>query len=664
MPLRFKSASAVGVEPPDLRHGDNNGVTHVIPLDLSDDDNNALFDALGSCNVIDSLAILSHSLSPIVMNSPAQTPGSGSAASGPSSNPRDDAAFTSEETPLLAGSSSSSRSSSAVKLSTQKDTNSRHVVTQSKVHIPLVRGIAIGVSLWLLIFLTACNMSGMTLIQGAIASQLGSHGSSAMWFTSAYLIPTSSLAPVAGRLATIFPPRTLILLIAALVATGGLICALSTSFGTFVAGRVIAGTGGAGVLSLAIIIGLELASKKSRGLVLGLINAGFTAGVSFGAIVFGGLMPVVGWRPLFWGQIPFAFATGLGVFISIPAAAEAHDTKTSTGQKLARIDYLGSGLLTTSIVLFLYAIADEIQTVPLCIAPVILLLFLAVENYLVADPIIPVKVLSSWGILFSCFAQLGLMIARWSVLFYAPIFMLAVRGSSPAAAGSILIPTNIGFGLGGILVGWLHVRRDGAFWLPSIAALAIFTASTYVLSLISTTSLPLALFIVVVLINGLATGGGVNYTLAHILHLSHDDTRYIATSLLGTFRGSGSSFGTAVAGGIFYRLLRGNLVSGFLQLDGGEHLSHARQRLVSSLVNTPGVVHGGDLSPAEQNIATEGYAGATRGVWQAMATLGGVVVLFQALTGKKAPDDKREDEQPDEEAARAVVAENEGVGEA
>lgn len=136
-------------------HGDNNGVTHVIPLDLSDD-NNALLDALGSCNIIDFLAILSHSLSPIVMNSPAQTSGTGSAGSGPSSNPRDDAPFTSEETPLLArsSSSSSSRSSSVVKLSTQKDTDSRHVETQSKVHIPLARGIAIGVSLWLLIFLT------------------------------------------------------------------------------------------------------------------------------------------------------------------------------------------------------------------------------------------------------------------------------------------------------------------------------------------------------------------------------------------------------------------------------------------------------------------------------------------------------------------------------
>ncbi|KAJ4267461.1 hypothetical protein NW762_003568 [Fusarium torreyae] len=594
------------------------------------------------------------------MTSPVQTSGSG--APGPSSRVRDDASLVTEETPLLVDSSSSS----SLESSTQKDGNSRHVESeasaQSKVHIPLPRAIAIGLSLWLLIFLTACNMSGMTLIQGAVAAQLESHGSSAMWFTSAYLIPMSSLAPVTGRLATIFPPRTLILPIAALIATGGLVCTVSTSYGVFVAGRVIAGVGAAGVLSLAIIIGLELASEKSRGLVLGLINAGFTAGVSFGAIVFGGLMPAIGWRPLFWGQIPFAFATGLGVFISIPAAAETHDTKTSTRQKLARIDYLGAGLLTIAIVLFLYAIADDIQIIPLCLAPAILLLFLAVENYLVADPIIPVKVLSSRGILFSCFAQLGLMIARWSVLFYAPIFMLAVRGSAPAAAGSILIPTNIGFGLGGILVGWFHVRRSGAFWLPSISALAIFTVSTYALSLISTTSLPLVLFILVVLVNGLATGGGVNYTLAHILHLSHDDTRYIATSLLGTFRGSGSSFGTAVAGGVFYRLLRSSLVAGFLQLDGGEHLSDARQRLVSDLVNTPGLVHNGGLSSAEQDIAIEGYAGATRGVWQAMATLSVVVILFQALTGRSAPKD--EWEAADEEAARAVVTENEGVGEA
>lgn len=49
-------------------------------------------------------------------------------------------------------------------------------------------------------------MSGMTLIQGTIAAELRTYDNNAMWFSSAYLIAMSSLAPIAGRLATIFPP--------------------------------------------------------------------------------------------------------------------------------------------------------------------------------------------------------------------------------------------------------------------------------------------------------------------------------------------------------------------------------------------------------------------------------------------------------------------------
>ena len=49
--------------------------------------------------------------------------------------------------------------------------------------------------------------------------------------------------------------------------------------------------------------------------------------------------------------------------------------------------------------------------------------------------------------------------------------------------------------------------------------------------------------VLAVFLNGLATGGALNYTLAHLLHLSHKDTHYITTSLLGTFRGFGGSFG-------------------------------------------------------------------------------------------------------------------------
>ena len=137
----------------------------------------------------------------------------------------------------------------------------------------------------------------MTMIQGKIAEDLKAY-ENAMWFTSAFLIPMSSLAPVTGRLATIFPPRSLVLPVAGFMGIGSLVCSQASTFGVFIAGRVIAGLGGAGVLTLAIIVVLELSSKRTRGICVGLINAGFTLGVSFGAVVFGALLPSIGWVSL------------------------------------------------------------------------------------------------------------------------------------------------------------------------------------------------------------------------------------------------------------------------------------------------------------------------------------------------------------------------------
>lgn len=100
---------------------------------------------------------------------------------------------------------------------------------------------------------------------------------------------------MAGRLAGIFHPQALVPPIALLLAVGSFICAVANSFSMFIVGRVIAGMGAAGVLTLSIITVLELTSKKKRGLFIGLVNTGMTIGVSFGAVVYGALNPVIGW---------------------------------------------------------------------------------------------------------------------------------------------------------------------------------------------------------------------------------------------------------------------------------------------------------------------------------------------------------------------------------
>lgn len=273
---------------------------------------------------------------------------------------------------------------------------------------------------------------------------------------------------------------------------------------------------------------------------------------------------------------------------------------------------------------------------------------MAVENFYATDPIIPLSVLSSRGALLSCAAQLGFMSARWTILYYAPIFMLAVRGHAPAAAGSILIPTNIGFGMGGLIVGWLHIRRGGSFWMPSAISFGLFAVTMYGLASVGYPDVSAAVMSVAVCLNGLATGAALNYTLAHLLHLSHPGTQFVTTSLMGTVRGFGGSFGTAIGGGIFYRMLKKGLEKGFANLEGG--LNEKRMELVRKLLGSPEDVYHGGLSVEEKAVAIDGYAGASRGTWAAAAVLGVVIVLVQLGTGWTAPEEGKRGEAGDEQA--------------
>ncbi|KAI9155140.1 Vacuolar basic amino acid transporter 1 [Paramyrothecium foliicola] len=497
-----------------------------------------------------------------------------------------------------------------------------------------IRGLAVALSLWPMILLLAVNFSGMAMVQGAIAEDLGAR-MNPMWLSTAFFIPVSALAPFVGRLATIFPSRALLLPISALISIGCFISAFAQNVSVFMTGRVVSGVGSAGIMSLLIVFVLEMTTGKTRGIMLGFVNAGMTLGVSVGAILYGALLPAVGWRPLFWAQTPVALIAGLGAYLSIPTSADAVKSDSETlVQKLKKIDYLGACLLTTTIVLFLVGLADDIKPLFLFLSLLSLIVFVAVEKYVAEDRIIPLDVLFSRGALLSCLSQLGLMIARWTVLFYTPIFMLAVRGAAPAAAGSILLPTNFGFGLGGVLVGWVHVRRAGAYWLPSIISAAAFSVTVFWLSFASTPNVSTYMFVAVVFANGLALGAAFNYTVVHLLHLtSGKEAQYVATSLIATFRNLGGSFGTAIGGGIFYRLLRAKLTDTFLAHDGGLELTPARQRLVSRLLASPDLVFHGSLSPEAQKVAVESYAGAMCGLWQAAAILALSMVVVQALTG-------------------------------
>ena len=115
-------------------------------------------------------------------------------------------------------------------------------------------------------------MSGISTTQSTIAADLDAY-ESAMWFTSAYMISMSSVAPLAGRLAMIFSPATMVLLASGCFSVGALVTAVAPTFAVFILGRVMLGIGSGGVMTLCMILVIQLTSKKRRGLWIGLTNA-------------------------------------------------------------------------------------------------------------------------------------------------------------------------------------------------------------------------------------------------------------------------------------------------------------------------------------------------------------------------------------------------------
>ena len=78
-------------------------------------------------------------------------------------------------------------------------------------------------------------------------------------------------------------------------ALGAIVTAFAPHFGGFLVGRVICGLGGSGIVGITTILILDLVEEKRRGLCLGIMNSGFTFGVSVGAVLGGAGVGLIGW---------------------------------------------------------------------------------------------------------------------------------------------------------------------------------------------------------------------------------------------------------------------------------------------------------------------------------------------------------------------------------
>jgi hypothetical protein len=170
-----------------------------------------------------------------------------------------------------------------------------------------------------------------------------------------------------------------------------------------------------------------------------------------------------------------------------------------------------------------------------------------------------------------------------------------------------------------------------------IISFALFSVALFTLSQLSTQNSSTTAYIVAIFVNGLCTGAALNYTLAHILHLSLPENHFIVTALLATFRGFAGSFGSAIGGGIFARVLQPTLEQGFK--DKG---LHGKKELIRQLLGSPALVS--SLKGDDKEVAITGYVAALQGLFVAASGLAMTMVLVQAGAGWHAPVENIVDE--------------------
>jgi len=365
-----------------------------------------------------------------------------------------------------------------------------------------------------------------------------------MWVLIGYLLITTVLTPVIGRLADIWGRKRLYNSGFVLFALGSLVGGLAQPQfhgADLIVGRIIQGMGGALLVTNSTAIVTDAFRKGQVGLGLGVNQIAGAAGFLVGPII-GGLLTEWSWRWVFLFNVPFAIFGALwGIWrLREPVRLAGHQ----------HIDWFGSAALTIGLTGVLLALSlfafpmfgQTANMVILAVGVVSLVLFGLIEPR-IKEPIVQLRLFRDR--LFALANLSGLLngVARGAVLFLLIFFLQGPYGQDPLAAGLLLIPFGAAFMVIGPLSGRLSDRVGSRVLAPlglGISSLALLGLSTI------GPSTPYWMLAVFMVLMGGGSGLFVSPNTNAIMSSVTPQTRGAAAGILAMLNNTGSMLSIAI----------------------------------------------------------------------------------------------------------------------
>jgi MFS family permease len=210
-------------------------------------------------------------------------------------------------------------------------------LTQSEVRTILM-------SLMLTMFLAALDQTIVATALPTIGRQF-QDVSSLSWVITAYLLASTSVAPVFGTLADIYGRRAMIIAALSLFVAGSILCALAPNMPVLILARGLQGLGGGGIMPIVQTVISDVVTPRERGQYQAYFSGVWVAAGIGGPILGGVFAEHLHWSMIFWINVPLGLAS---LAMLLPKMG-----KIPVFHRRRKVDWLGGVLLMAAAVLFM-----------------------------------------------------------------------------------------------------------------------------------------------------------------------------------------------------------------------------------------------------------------------------------------------------------------------
>ncbi len=392
-------------------------------------------------------------------------------------------------------------------------------------------------------FITPFDGSAVNIALPAIGAEFHMDAIALSWVATAYLLSSALFLVPFGKIADIYGRKKVFLYGITIFSLSSLIMTMASSSEMLIGVRVVQGIGSAMIFGTGVAIVTSVFPPGERGKALGTYITAVYIGLSVGPLLGGAMTQYLGWRSIFFVNVPIGITAVLLILWKIKGEwAECRGEK---------FDLTGSVIYGAAVVAVMYgfSVLPELKGVALLALGTLGVIVFALFEIRTSSPVLDISLLTKNRIF--AFSNLSALInysATYAVTFLLSLDLQYTKSFTPEHAGLILVAQPVVMAMVSPIAGRLSDRTE-----PRIVASVgmAFTALGLFLLIFLTESTPLWHLIITLVILGIGFGLFSSPNTNAIMSSVDKKFYGVASGMNGTMRLLGQMLSMGIAMMIF-----------------------------------------------------------------------------------------------------------------